>query len=136
MEKKALITALNEALAQEHACYIRYSTHAALVTGLSAEAVAVRFHEIADDEAEHAKELRDRIVALGGTPTVAVDAVEQATEIKKMLAINIKDERKAIAMYQKIFKQLDHRDVMLYETLEDIIRDEQEHLEELQRLAG
>jgi len=57
-------------LAQEHGCYVRYKTHAAVITGPYAEAVANRLKEIAGDKSEHAEKLRDRIAALGGTPTM------------------------------------------------------------------
>ena len=71
-ENGALIEALNRMLAQEHACAIRYATHAATVNGPSAEAVAARLREISADEITHADKLRKRILALGGTPTMDV----------------------------------------------------------------
>ena len=72
MDKDKMIKVLNDALAQEHACQIRYRTHAAVVSGPYAEAVESRLKEIAEDEKEHADTLRDRITALDGTPTMEV----------------------------------------------------------------
>ena len=59
-----LIEGLNRVLEQEHACAIRYNTHAAMVRGPYAEAVAARLREIAHDEIRHAEMLRERIIAL------------------------------------------------------------------------
>jgi len=72
MDTKKIIEGLNRMLEQEHACAIRYATHAAVVTGPYAESVAARLKEIAGDEREHAGKLRARIAALGGTPSMQV----------------------------------------------------------------
>jgi bacterioferritin len=137
MDREKIINALNEALAQEHGCYVRYKTHAAVITGPYAEAVESRLKEIAGDEAEHAEKLRDRITALGGTPTMETSKEEliPATTLKQILAVNLKEEAKAIAHYQSILKMVDrNEDLHLFEVIEDIIEDEQEHREELSRL--
>jgi bacterioferritin len=137
MDREKIINALNEALAQEHGCYVRYKTHAAVITGPYAEAVANRLKEIAGDESEHAEKLRDRITALGGTPTMETSKEEliPATTLKQILAVNLKEEAKAIAHYQSILKMVDrNEDLHLFEVIEDIIEDEQEHREELSRL--
>ena len=136
MEKEKVIKALNQALAQEHACQIRYRTHAAVITGPYAEAVASRLKEIAEDEKQHADKLRDRIGGLGGTPTMAVageDLIPAGT-LKEILDVNLKEEDKAIDLYRSILKMIDKEEVLLYETVEEILEDEQEHREELERL--
>lgn len=76
MDKKKMVEMLNKALTMEHACSIRYMTHAAVVTGPYAEPMATRLKEIGQDEAGHAEKLRDRVVALGGTPTLEVERAE------------------------------------------------------------
>jgi bacterioferritin len=137
MDRDKIINALNEALAQEHGCYVRYKTHAAVITGPYAEAVANRLKEIAGDESDHAEKLRDRITALGGTPTMetAKEELIAATTLKQILAVNLKEEAKAINHYKSILNMLDRtEDILLYEVIEDIIEDEQEHREELNRL--
>lgn len=136
MDAEKVVKVLNDALAQEHACQIRYRTHAAVVSGPYAEAVEARLKEIAEDEKEHADTLRDRITALGGTPTmeVAREDLVVATRLKEILDVNIAEEKKAIAMYRGILKLVEHDEVILYEAIEHIIEDEQEHLEELERL--
>lgn len=134
--KDKLLKMLNEALSQEHACQVRYLTHAAIITGPYAELVANRLKEIAEDEKEHAIRLRDRITALGGTPTmeVAREDLIPAKTLKQILSVNLKEEDKAIAMYRSLLRQVGVEGEILYETLEEIIQDEQEHKEELERL--
>lgn len=139
MDTKRLIVTLNELLAKELAAEIRYRTHAALVTGLYAEPIITRLNEIADDEAAHADTLRDRIVALGGQPTMrpAAGDLIAAHEVKRILQVNLKDEAAAVAQYQRFLQTLPHEEgTILYEELEGIVEDEQEHTEELQRLLG
>jgi bacterioferritin len=133
-----LLKMLNDALAQEHACQIRYLTHAAVITGPYAESVANRLKEIAEDENEHANQLRDRITALGGTPTmeVAKEDLIQAKSLKEILQVNLKEEDKAIELYRSILRVAGQDGEILYETVEDILKDEQEHKEELARLQG
>ena len=137
MDRDKIINALNEALAQEHGCYVRYKTHAAVITGPYAEAVANRLKEIAGDESDHAEKLRDRITALGGTPTMetAKEELIAATTLKQILAVNLKEEAKAINHYKSILNMVDRtEDILLYEVIEDIIEEEQAHREELNRL--
>jgi bacterioferritin len=131
-----LIEALNRMLAQEHACAIRYATHAAIVSGPYSETVAARLKEISTDEILHAEKLRDRILALGGTPTMDVSSADlkPATSLEEILAINIDEEADAIRSYTEILEGLSMSNVILFQTIQEIIRDEQEHLEELEAL--
>jgi bacterioferritin len=137
-ENSELLEELNRMLAQEHACAIRYATHSAMVNGPSAEAVAARLKEISSDEIAHAEKLRKRILALGGTPTMDVqrDDLKAASTLKDILDINVLEERGAIEQYGRILETLPKLNVLLYETVEEILRDEQEHLEELRNLGG
>jgi bacterioferritin len=131
-----ILKMLNAALAQEHACQIRYLTHAAVVTGPYAEAVAARLKEIAEDEKTHAMQLRDRIMALAGTPTMEISTKDliPATTLKDILRVNIAEEVAAIKMYRSILDSVGNDGAILHETIEDILKDEQQHKEELERL--
>lgn len=131
-----LVDTLNRMLSQEHACAIRYATHAAVLTGPYAEAVAARLKEISADELLHAEKLRGRILALGGTPTMAVRAEDfkPATALADILRINIDEETDAIQRYTEILNTVSPSNVILFQTMQEIIRDEQEHLEELEAL--
>ncbi len=134
--KENLVKMLNEALAQEQACQIRYLTHAAVITGPYAELVSNRLKEIAEDEKNHAIQLRDRITALGGTPTmeIAKEGLIPARTLKEILQVNLREEETAIKLYRSILHAVGQEGEILYETVEDILKDEQEHREELERL--
>nr|BAL54155.1 bacterioferritin [uncultured Acidobacteriota bacterium] len=136
MDREKILNALNKALAQEHACFIRYKTHAAVITGPYAKPIREQLDEIAEDEESHARDLRDRITGLGGTPTMDVTAEDliPAATLEEILRVNIEEEKKAIALYQEILEQIPREQRLLYETIEHILQDEQEHLEELERL--
>lgn len=135
---EGLIEDLNRMLAQEYACVIRYSTHAAVLTGPYREAIARRLLEIASDEAGHAQRLRDRICALGGTPTMKIDTDDliPAKTLSEILDVNIMEELQAIESYARIFSTLRPIDAILHAAIEDILGDEQEHMEELMNLRS
>jgi len=136
MDKEKVLEMLNRALAQEYACYIRYKTHAAVITGPYAGPVSERLNEIAEDEESHAEKLRDRITGLGISPTMSVQTADliPATTLKEIIAVNLEEERKAIALYQEILSMIPREQRLLYEAIEHILEDEQEHHEELERL--
>lgn len=133
--KEKLIKMLNEALAQKHACQIRYLTHAAVLSGRYAELVGNRLKEIAEDEKNHAIQLRDRITALGGTPTmeIANESLIHAKTWKEILQVNLEEEETAIKLYRSILHTVGQEEEILYETVEDILKDEQEHTKKLER---
>ncbi|MHB8634315.1 MAG: ferritin-like domain-containing protein [Thermoplasmatota archaeon] len=132
------ITQLNALLSQEHACAIRYATHAAVLKGSYRETVGARFKEIAADEVSHAHELRERIVGLDGTPTMEVRTqdLKQAETLKEMLVINIEEEREAIANYAALLETIPRSNAVLYVAIQGILAAEQEHLEQLRDIAG
>lgn len=136
MDEATMVNALNKILEQEHACAIRYATHAAVINGPYAETVAARLREIAQDEIDHAEKLRERIIHLGGTPSMALsDAdLKYADTLEEIININMDEELQAIREYEVVFKATHPENVILYQTLQELIRDEQEHLEELQNL--
>lgn len=131
-----ILNALNKMLEQEHACAIRYATHAAMVSGPFAETVSARLREIAADEIRHAEMLRERIQALGGTPSmnVSTEDLKYGHTLEEILTINIDEEKHAIDGYTKVFKSTPAENAILYQALQEIIKDEQEHLEELENL--
>ena len=112
MDKERLINALNQALTQEHACHIRYLTHATVIRGPYAETVGARLREIGEDEDQHAQKLRDQVDYWGGSPTMAVaqEDLKPAKSLKDILAVNISEEHKAIAMYRDLLKMINENE--------------------------
>jgi len=137
MDNKKLVEDLNNMLEQEHACAIRYATHAAVVAGPYADTVQARLKEISGDEVRHAEMLRDRILGLGGKPSMNVSSedLKPAFTLEEILKVNIEEEKGAINGYTKILDNIPPHNVILLQAIQEIIRDEQEHLEELESLV-
>ena len=135
-DKQKAIAMMNEGLEMEYASYIQYVTQAAVTSGPYAEGLMARFEEIASDEAEHAKILRGRIAALGGTPTTKVGEIQIHKDSLQAVKINLKYERDTVTFYRKLLNLIPHDEVILYEAIEHILQDSQEHVEELERIVG
>ena len=136
LDTKKLIALMNEGLELEHASYIQYMTQAAITRGPYADALIARFKEIASDEAGHADILRQRIVALGGVPTTKVGEIQVHKDSLQAIKINLKYEKDTVEFYRKLLNQIPHDEVILYEAIEHILQDSQEHVEELERIVG
>ena len=135
LDTPKILKMLNEGLEMEYASYIQYVTQAAITKGPYAEALSARFEEIAGDEAEHAKIIRQRVVALGGVPPTKVGEIQVHKDSLQAVKINLKYERDTVKFYQQLLNQIPHDEVILYEAVEHILQDSQEHVEELERLA-
>ena len=136
LDKEKLIELMNEGLEMEYASHIQYVTQAAITTGPYAEGLMARFEEIATDEAAHAKILRSRIAALGGTPTTRVGEIKIHKDSLQAVKINLKYEKDTVEFYRKLLNLIPHDEVILYEAIEHVLQDSQEHVEELERLVG
>ena len=136
LNTKKLIQLMNEGLEMEYASQIQYLTQAAITKGPYAEGLIARFKEIASDEMEHADILRTRIAAVGGVPTTKVGEIQVHHDSLQAVKINLRYERDTVTFYRKILNLIPHDEVILYEAIEHILQDSQEHVEELERLAG
>ena len=136
LDKQKLVQLMNEGLEMEYASHIQYVTQSAITSGPYAEGLIARFEEIASDEAEHAKLLRARIVALGGVPTTKVGTIQVHKDSLQAVKLNLKYERETVDFYRKLLNLIPHDEVILYEAIEHILQDSQEHVEELERLTG
>ncbi len=142
--KNELVTMLNAALKLEHQARIQYLTHAEQVTGLNAEPIIARLHELAADEAKHEEKFRNLIASyLDGIPTMEMAPAHTASDTLSILNTNLHDEKTALDFYRSIYtKIIENKSAFSYsfETLEHTIRhiiiDEQEHVAELQTLIG
>jgi len=135
LDKAKVIRLMNEGLEMEYASYIQYVTQAAIARGPYAEGLIARFEEIAQDEAKHAKILRSRIAALDGTPTTKVGEIQVHKDSLQAVKINLRYERDTVAFYRRLLNLIPHDEVILYEAIEHVLQDSQEHVEELERLV-
>lgn len=135
MDKKGLISRLNEDLAGEFGAIIQYLTYAAKATGPYRPQLAQFFLAEVADEQTHARFLANKIVALGGQPTTQPRAVPAGASNREMLQAVLEAERRAIADYIQRAKDAEEfGDKGLVVQLEDMIRDESTHAEETERI--
>jgi bacterioferritin len=133
------VRVLNEALATEIVCVLRYRFHYFMATGIHASAVAKEFLVYAQEEQEHADRIAARIRQLGGKPEMdpAVVAQTSHTEYKEgtsladMLREDLVAERIAVATYREIIKYFGQDDPTSRTMLEAILAQEEEHAAEL-----
>jgi bacterioferritin len=137
--RKDIIKLLNDSLATELVCVLRYKRHHYTASGLSSPKIAEEFMVHAIEETAHADRLAQRIVQLGGEPDFSPDsllkrshaAYDQSTDLKSMIKANLIAERVAIEAYSQIIALIGDKDSTTRRLLEDILSDEQEHADEL-----
>jgi bacterioferritin len=135
MYKKNLINNLNQDLADELSAIIQYITYAAKVTGPYRPQLSTFFLDEVADEQLHAQFLANKIVALGGEPTTTPSPVPEASTNKAMLEAVLAAETEAVANYsQRAEEAAVFGDKGLAVQLEDMVRDETDHMEETKRI--
>ena len=135
-----LLRLLNDALATELVCVLRYKRHHFTAHGLASPMIAEEFLVHARKEAVHADRLAQRIVQLGGAPDYSPDTLSQRShadydespDLKSMIRADLIAERVAVETYSQLIALVGTRDSSTRRLLEDILMDEQEHAEELQ----
>jgi bacterioferritin len=136
MARQDLIDNLNRALGYELAAVIQYSQHSYLVTGVEREVYKEFFRDQVEEAQKHAEFLGDKLVALGGVPTVEPGMIRQSVDLKEMLKQDLKLEREAMAAYLDAWKSCDEDDLPTKFWLEGQIADEEIHIEELEKLTS
>jgi bacterioferritin len=136
------ISILNEALATEIVCVLRYMHHYFMATGVHGKSVANEFKEHADAEREHADKIAERIQQLGGKPDFnpasllqrsASQYVEGAT-LAEMIKDDLIAERIVIEVYSKMIRHFGNDDPTTRTMIEEILADEEEHASDLSDL--
>lgn len=136
MANTELIDNLNRALAAELAAVIQYMQHSFLVTGQEREIYCSYFRDQSEESHDHAQMLGDKIVALGGVPTVEPGMIRQSTQLSEMLQQDLELEREAMKAYADAWKACTDRELATRFQLEERIAEEQKHIEELEKLTS
>jgi len=132
MSTASMIDALNKAVALEHTASLQYKQHALLVHGFWRKLFTDFFAAESHHALEHAHKFGQKIVALGGVPTVEVGAmVRQSLDLEEMLQQDLELEREALQVYLEAWT-LAADDVALRTMLEEHIATEQRDIEELE----
>ncbi|MCA1622208.1 MAG: ferritin [Acidobacteria bacterium] len=136
MARTELIENLNRALSLELSGVIQYSQHSYLVTGIEREIYKEFFIDQSGEAQLHAQFLGNKIVALGGVPTVEPAMIRQSTELKEMLMQDLELEREALSVYMSAWSSCGEEDLPTKFWLEGQIAEEQLHVEELEKLTS
>jgi bacterioferritin len=136
------IAILNEALATEIVCVLRYMHHYFMATGVHAKSVADEFKEHADDEREHADSLAERIQQLGGKPNFdpkgllerSVSQYVEGETLAEMIREDLIAERMVIEVYQEMVRYFGSNDPTTRTLVEELLRKEEEHASDLSDL--
>ena len=134
-----IIALLNDSLATELVCVLRYRRHHFTADGLASPKIAEEFLVHATEEQGHADRLARRIVQLGGKPDFCPDTLSQrshasydeSSDLKAMIRANLVAERVAIETYSQLITLIGDKDVTTRRLIEDILADEQQHADEL-----
>ena len=130
-----LIAGLNEDLAHEFNAVITYRLFASMCSGPYRQEIREFFEAEIPDELGHAQFLADKIVAYGGEPTTEPAPVEITTDNRRMFEIALKAERDTVERYERRIEQAESLGKTgLKIRLEDLIVDETQHAEEMERI--
>jgi bacterioferritin len=141
-DRTVVINLLNQALATELVCFLRYKRHYFMATGIHAEAVAAEFLEHATQEEGHADQLAARITQLGGAPDFDPKGLSTRSHAEyvpgnsliSMITENLVAERIAIDSYGEVIHYLGDRDPTTKRLLEQILAVEEEHADDMKTL--
>ncbi len=130
-----VVAILNEALATEIVCILRYKRHYFMATGIHANAVAQEFSEHAAEEQGHADRIAGRITQLGGEPNFNPEGLAsrshsqyvEGASLVDMIKEDLVAERIAIESYSEIVRFLGERDDTTRRMMEEILANEEEH---------
>jgi bacterioferritin len=134
-----IVKLLNDALATELVCVLRYKRHYFTAHGMASPRIAEEFMEHAQAEARHGDRIAERIVQLGGDPDFSPDSLsrrshadyDSSADLKAMVRANLVAERVAVETYRQMIDLIGDKDPTTRRLLEDVLHDEEEHAEEL-----
>jgi len=141
-DRETVIRVLNEALATELVCVLRYKRHYYMASGIHSQAVAAEFLEHAKEEQEHADKLAERITQLDGEPNFSPEGLAsrshsqyvEGTSLIEMIREDLVAERIAIDSYNEIIRYLGEKDPTSRRVMEEILAKEEEHADDLKSL--
>jgi bacterioferritin len=141
-DRDTVIKLLNEALATEVVCTLRYKRHYYMASGIHAKSVAAEFLEHAQEEEQHADMLARRITQLEGEPNFNPDGLltrshsdyVEGTDLVDMIKEDLVAERIAIDSYRDIVQYLGNDDPSSRRVMEEILAKEEEHADDLRTL--
>lgn len=143
-DRDTVLKLLNDALATEIVCVLRYRRHYYMANGPNSKSVADEFLAHSHEEQGHADQIAERIVQLGGEPDFAPDGLTSrshaeyvaGTSLTEMIKEDLVAERIAIDSYREIIQFLGERDPTSRRMMEGILAVEEEHADEMADLLA
>ena len=143
-QRDTVLKLLNEALATEIVCVLRYKRHYFMASGIHAQSVAGEFLQHANEEQAHADQIAQRIVQLGGAPNLSPEGMltrshseyVEGDSLIDMIKEDLVAERVAIDSYREMIHYLGTDDPTTRRMLEGILAMEEEHAEDLSTLLA
>jgi bacterioferritin len=143
-DRETVIKVLNEALATEIVCVLRYRRHYFMASGIHAEGVAAEFLQHSNEEQGHADQIAQRIVQLGGAPNFSPEGLltrshaeyVEGETLVDMIKEDLVAERIAIDSYRDIIQYLGNDDPTTRRMMETILAVEEEHADDLVSLLN
>ena len=141
-DRETVVKLLNEALATEIVCVLRYKRHYFMASGINAESVATEFLEHANEEQGHADSIAHRIVQLKGEPNFNPEGLlmrshaeyVEGTTLTEMIREDLVAERIAIDSYREMITYFGDDDPTSRRLMEEILAVEEEHADDLVNL--
>ncbi len=141
-DRETVVRVLNEALATEIVCVLRYKRHYFMASGINAQAVAQEFLEHATEEQDHADRIAGRITQLNGEPNLNPEGLAtrshseyvEGKTLVDMIREDLVAERVAIESYSEIIRFLGNDDPTSRRLMEEILAKEEEHAQDMQTL--
>ena len=138
-DRKVVIEKLNEALATEWVCVLRYYRHYFMADGMLSDSVKAEFLEHAQQEQAHANSIAERIVQLGGEPDLNPDTLtkrshaeyKEGNDLRDMVKENLIAERIAIDSYRELINYIGDKDTTTKRMLMEILAQEEEHADDM-----
>jgi bacterioferritin len=138
-DRDTTIKLLNEALATEIVCVLRYKRHHFMAQGIHADPIAAEFLQHANEEQQHADDIAARIVQLGGSPNFSPEGIltrshseyVEGNSLIEMIREDLVAERVAIESYGEMIRFIGDRDSTTRRMLEQILAVEEEHADDL-----
>lgn len=138
-DRETVLKLLNEALATELICILRYKRHYFMASGINAQSVAQEFLQHANEEQVHADQLAARIVQLGGEPNFSPSGLSERSHAEyvegdnliEMIKEDLVAERIAIDSYREMINYIGNDDPTTRRMLEEILAMEEEHADDL-----
>jgi bacterioferritin len=142
--RKQVVKVLNDVLATEIVCVLRYKRHYFMAEGINAEAVKAEFLQHANEEQQHADWVAERITQLNGEPNFNPQGLTdrshaeyvEGSDLAEMIREDLIAERIAIESYSEIIRWLRNDDPTTRKLIEEILKMEEEHADDLKNLLA